>query len=112
MKVGTITPSTETLRPHFHKPRDDGIGKIRRSVASGTVAVIGSQRKLFPGPDKEAPSVCIIDTADVQPAHLVLKSGALQSQPFGGASIARDLTSGSFQSIDDHVALCLQERRG
>jgi len=62
-------------RAHFYKPRDHGIGEIEEAK----LAIPDPQRKLFPGLGEKPPSVCIIGAADVQPAHLVLKSGTLQS---------------------------------
>jgi hypothetical protein len=31
MKAGTITPSTQPLRPHFHRSRDHDIGEIEEA---------------------------------------------------------------------------------
>ena len=53
----------------------------------------------------------VIGAADVQFAHLGLQSRALQSQPLGGAAVARYTSGCFFQSRDDGVGFCLMKAR-
>ncbi len=97
-------------RPHFYKSCDRGKGEIEEAKPAKLSRFQSTAQAVF-WLDEKGPSVCILRAADVQAAHGVLQSGTLQSQTLGSASIAGDLTRGSFQRIDDHVALCLHERR-
>ena len=57
-------------------------------------------------------SAGIFNAINVQLVHLVLKCCSLQSQALGRSTLAGDSPGGSFQSVDDDLALSLFETGG
>lgn len=50
-------------------------------------------------------SIAVVGAGDVQPAHLVLQSRPLQSEPFGGSAVACYPSRRCSHSFDDYVPL-------
>src|SRR5271165_4815580 len=59
--------------------------------------------------ENETQLVCIKSSLDAKLAHLILQSGALQSQPFGCSAIACDPPRRGSQSLDDYTAFRLSK---